>query len=46
MGVVHITLNGMPYTVPDTYTILEAAREAGIKIPTPVSYTHLTLPTK
>lgn len=34
MGVVHITLNGMPYTVPDTYTILEAAREAGIKIPT------------
>ena len=34
MGVVHITLNGMPYVVPDTYTILEAAREVGIKIPT------------
>lgn len=34
MGLVHITLNGMPYDVPDTYTILEAAREAGVKIPT------------
>ena len=35
MGVVHITLNGMPYVVPDTYTILEAAHgKLGIKIPT------------
>ena len=34
MGVVHITINGMPYEVLDTYTILEAAREVGIKIPT------------
>ena len=34
MGCVHITLNGIPYVVPKTYTILEAAREAGIKIPT------------
>ena len=26
-------------------TILDAAASVGIKIPTPVSYTHLTLPT-
>lgn len=34
MGLVNITLNGMALQVPSDYTILEAAREAGIKIPT------------
>ncbi len=31
---VNITINGMPLSVPANYTILEAAREAGIEIPT------------
>ena len=34
MKTVNITINGMPLTVPNTYTILEAAREAGFNIPT------------
>lgn len=31
---VNIKINGMPYSVPKNYTILEAARDAGIDIPT------------
>ena len=31
---VNITINGMPLSVPANYTILEAARLAGIEIPT------------
>lgn len=34
MGLVNITLNGRALQVPSNYTILEAAKEAGIKIPT------------
>ena len=34
MGLVNITLNGMALQVPSNYTILEVARETGIKIPT------------
>lgn len=34
MGLVNITLNGMSLQVPSDYTILEAAKEAGITIPT------------
>ena len=31
---VNIIINGMPLSVPANYTILEAARLAGIEIPT------------
>ena len=41
MDMVNIKINGVPCEVPANATILEAAREAGIDIPTPVSYTHL-----
>ncbi len=34
MNTVNITINGTPLTVPANYTILEAARELGIEIPT------------
>ncbi len=34
MGNVNIKINGMPMSVPADYTILKAAREAGIEIPT------------
>ena len=34
MELVNIKLNGMPLSVPKNYTILEAARSAGIEIPT------------
>ncbi len=34
MELVNIKLNGMPLSVPKNYTILEAARAAGIEIPT------------
>ncbi len=34
METVNIKINGMPLTVPKNYTILEAARSAGIDIPT------------
>lgn len=34
MDQVNIKINGMPYSVPKNYTILEAARDAGIDIPT------------
>lgn len=34
MKTVNITINGMPLSVPENYTILEAAREVGIEIPT------------
>lgn len=34
MSTVNIKINGMPCTVPAEYTVLEAAREAGIDIPT------------
>lgn len=34
MDNVNIKINGMPYSVPKNYTILEAARDAGIDIPT------------
>ncbi|QEY35662.1 2Fe-2S iron-sulfur cluster binding domain-containing protein [Caproiciproducens galactitolivorans] len=33
-NMVNIKINGMPLSVPSSYTILEAAREAGIDIPT------------
>lgn len=33
-NMVNIKINGMPLSVPSNYTILEAAREAGIDIPT------------
>ena len=34
METVNIKINGMPLSVPKGYTILEAARSAGINIPT------------
>ena len=34
MDMVNIKINGMPMSVPKNYTILQAAREAGIDIPT------------
>ncbi len=34
MELVNIKLNGMPLSVPKNYTILEAARSAGVEIPT------------
>lgn len=34
MDMVNIKINGMPYQVPANITVLEAAREAGIDIPT------------
>lgn len=34
MDMVHIKINNIPLTVPKDYTILKAAREAGIEIPT------------
>lgn len=34
METVNIKINGMPYSVPKNATILEAARIAGIEIPT------------
>lgn len=34
MNMVNIKINGMPLSVPENYTILEAARELGIEIPT------------
>ncbi len=34
MSMVKITMNGMEMEVPSNYTVLEAAREAGIHIPT------------
>ena len=40
MEMVNIKINGMPLSVPNGISILEAARYAGT-----VSYTHLTLPT-
>ena len=41
-----LQIDGHFITVPEGSTILEAATKIGINIPTPVSYTHLTLPTK
>ena len=46
MSEVHIKINGKPVVAQDGQTILEAAKAAGVDIPVPVSYTHLTLPTK
>ena len=34
MEMINIKINGMPYSVPNGITILEAARYAGIEIPT------------
>ena len=34
MDKVNLKINGMPVSVPQGYTILQAAREAGIDIPT------------
>ena len=34
MNMVNIKINGMPLSVPDNYTILQAAKEGGIEIPT------------
>ena len=34
MEMVNIKINGLPYSVPKNYTILQAARDAGIEIPT------------
>lgn len=34
MNMVNLKINGIPVTVPENYTILEAAREIGIEIPT------------
>lgn len=34
MNMVNLTIDGVQVSVPSTYTVLEAAREAGIKIPT------------
>ncbi len=34
MDMVNLTIDGVQVSVPSTYTVLEAAREAGIKIPT------------
>ena len=34
MNMVNIKINDKDYSVPASYTILDAAREAGIKIPT------------
>lgn len=34
MEMVHITINGIPLSVPKDYTILQACREAGFEVPT------------
>ena len=34
MSMINIKINDKDYSVPASYTILDAAREAGIKIPT------------
>ncbi|HAL74702.1 MAG TPA: hypothetical protein DCM45_06400, partial [Clostridiales bacterium] len=34
MNMVNLTIDGVQVTVPASYTILEAARHAGVKIPT------------
>ena len=34
MNTVNIKINGKDLTVPDSYTVLEAAKEANIHIPT------------
>ena len=34
MGKVHVTIDGIQVYVPDTYTVLEAAKEINIHIPT------------
>lgn len=34
MNMVNLTIDGVSVSVPSTYTVLEAAKEAGIKIPT------------
>lgn len=34
MNMVNVTIDGVKISVPETYTVLEAARKAGIKIPT------------
>ncbi len=34
MQMVNLKINGIPCSVPSTYTILEAARQAGVEIPT------------
>ena len=34
MNMVNIKINGMPLSVPENYTILQAAKEGGIEIPT------------
>ena len=34
MKKVHVTIDGIDVFVPEDYTILEAAKEAGISIPT------------
>ena len=38
---VNITINSFPVKIEKGKTILDAAYGIGIKIPTPVSYTHL-----
>ena len=45
MGNVNVNIDGKKLKVREGVTILEAAEANGIKVPTPVSYTHLTLPT-
>ena len=45
METINLKINGIAVEAPKGSTILEAARLAHIEIPTPVSYTHLTLPT-
>ena len=42
---INVKIDNIPVTVEKGTTILDAARIAGVKIPTSVSYTHLTLPT-
>ena len=42
IAVANITINGKPITVPDTLTILEAARKHGLQIPTLCHHPKLT----
>ena len=40
-----MTIDGRKVEFTDEKNVLTVIRNAGIDIPTPVSYTHLTLPT-
>ena len=41
-----LSINGYPVEVSEGATVLDAINQSGTYISQPVSYTHLTLPTK